>query len=140
MNVLSDMSSKTGNQKIFNDSPMLNILTNELIFSDQVPLHTNTTKQKELMSTLYRLKQQQDALQAGSTDKAQGYTHNLLHMAIPLNDLQSVTFLLDNKIDINFPDANSNTPLILAVSHGLQDMTGLLLRRGASTDAVQSEG
>lgn len=63
-----------------------------------------------------------------------------LHLATFLNELEFADFLLKNGADINLPDYNGRTPLILAVQIESKEMVALLITRNANVNLPGNEG
>lgn len=62
-----------------------------------------------------------------------------LHDAAAINDLTKIAQLL-TATDINTPDAEGRTPLMIAAKNGNADAVRLLLERGANVHATDNEG
>lgn len=63
-----------------------------------------------------------------------------LYRAVSSRQTAAVKFLIENKADVNYPDAEGTTPLILAAEQGSVDIVRLLLAAGADPKAKDKKG
>lgn len=73
-------------------------------------------------------------------DKSKKDEVTALTLAAANGDLEIVTYLLDQKADIDLPGALRETALIKATRAQHKDVVKLLLERGASTEETDSSG
>jgi len=69
-----------------------------------------------------------------SLDVEDNKGHSLLHQAVVVKDLASVTLLLEHGFDSNVTHPKDGTPLHIAADRGATQIAALLLKHGARTD------
>jgi hypothetical protein len=72
--------------------------------------------------------------------KDKPYKYTLLHHAVISNQIEVVTILLNNGMNINSPCRCKWTPLHLAMHRGLKEMGEFLISKGADTSLRDSNG
>merc|ERR1712107_185398 len=63
-----------------------------------------------------------------------------LHLAVTSENIETITFLLDNGASPNHPNAYGETPLHWACKQGMLEVVRLLLRHSALPNMVDTDG
>ncbi|GMH06830.1 hypothetical protein Nepgr_008670 [Nepenthes gracilis] len=104
------------------------------------------TKSGESVITLSELSQKQDQFEkvmlefALEMDSSNVGGFCALHCAARRGDFEAVRLLTSKGYDVNIPDGDGNTPLMLAAKGGHGRVCELLISRGAQCDVENSKG